>query len=128
MSEELSEQIKQIEDALDRLVTTAIFEDLRWAQQEGRARFRFTSCEELHLLSEEDELTREIVNRPLRGACGLAIRLLGQRLFDLTGSTKAMGEAIERVANRDPKSYGCRVDIISTRWEGLGSDGNRWWS
>ena len=118
--------IDVIAEALDRLVTQAIFEDLRWAQQEGGRRFRVYSRDDMEKWpeSEAEQEIEELLERPVSAACRWAIRRLGQHLYELTGSSEVMQEVPERVANRDPKSWGYRIDILAKRWDGIGE----WWS
>jgi len=118
--------IDAITEALDKLVTQAIFEDLRWVQQEGGRRFRIYSREDLEKppVDAAAHEVEELLERPISAACRWAIRRLGQKLYHLTGSLEPMQDLAERVAGRDPKSFSSRIDILDKRWNGIGD----WWS
>jgi hypothetical protein len=69
----------------------------------------------------EEAATGRIIRSPISGACGYAIRLLGQRVHELVRDVDGMHVVAERAADRDPDHWGQRLDIIDKRWDGIGS-------
>lgn len=67
--------------------------------------------------SQEESELNMIVKEPLYGACRLAIRRLGKRVFELEAN---MDDIAERVARRDPSNFPLRFDMITRAWRGVG--------
>jgi hypothetical protein len=80
------------------------------------------------LASREDAEVSEILDDPVGAACRHSIRRLGELLYDITKSTDAMSDVLERVADRDPSRYSLRATIIDKAWNGIGAGQDRWWS
>ncbi|MHC2086461.1 hypothetical protein [Methylobacterium sp. CM6244] len=76
---------------------------------------------------EESEITA-LASDPIGAACRQAVRRLGQRLYDMRGSTEAMREVIDRAADHDPAHAGQRASIMDSAWNGIGEGSDRWWS
>lgn len=117
------ERIAKIEDALDRLVTQALFEEFR-LDQIGRT-YRIYNRNDLEH-TEEIELNR-LLDCPIGKACRLAMREFGQHLLRITGTIETLSEVLDRVASRDPRQWSCRLDILGWQWDGLEIGGNKWW-
>jgi len=49
------------------------------------------------------------------------IRSLGEELFRLTGSAKAMLQVCYRVADMDPPNSGQRISRMTRAWDGIGN-------
>jgi len=121
---QLTDEIRQIENALDALLHVAVEEDSR---PRPPGPLRVISFEELAkqpVLSRKQSAVAEIVETPVSGAVRYAIRLLGERIHELTGSTDAMRDIAERVAGRNQSRWGHRIDILDKRWDGIGG----WWA
>lgn len=69
---------------------------------------------------------RSLARQPIGTACRQAVRRLGQHLFDRLGSTDALRDVLERVAELTPADYGRRVAIMDHAWDGVGRQGDRW--
>lgn len=74
--------------------------------------------EKLHLDS--------IIKDPARRALKEQLKKLGQQLFDIVGSTDAMRDVADEVANLNPRKWGARAAILDKGWDGVGSDKDRW--
>ena len=70
----------------------------------------------------------EIIADPIRRALKAQMKHLGKRLYAVVGSTDAMREVCEEVANYNPKRWGTRTDIMDKNWNGVGDGNDRWWS
>jgi hypothetical protein len=121
---QLTDEIRQIENALDALLRVAIEEDLRPRPPGPLRVVSFAELAEQPILSRKQSAIAEIVKRPVSGAVRYAIRLLGERIHELTGSTDTMRDLAERVAGRDQSRWGHRIDILDKRWDGIGG----WWA
>lgn len=120
-----------IEDALHALVTAIGDHDA--AQFEARASgpqepLRAIMLGDITMESIEADRLRGIVRDPIRYALRVTLKGIGRDLFKVVGSTDAMLESLHRVADRDPVNAGRRGAIIDAAWNGLGDDGDRWWS
>jgi len=69
---------------------------------------------------------RSIIKDPVRKSLRKTLKGLGKELFQLLGNTDAMLEVAEEVANREPKKWGHRIDIIDKTWDGIGNDTDVW--
>ena len=117
----------QIENALDALLTSLLAERERKRQAPGpkpplRA-FSAAELAEMPILSDWEIRRERIIEDPLAGALELAIRELGEALF-AQGGVELMGNVLERVAGRHPKSYGHRASLVDHEWDGVGE---QWW-
>jgi hypothetical protein len=59
-----------------------------------------------------------IVKSPVRTACRNAIRVLGERLYELLDDTAAMRAIAEDISSG--RQYGKRISIIDSAWSGIG--------
>ena len=116
-------ELAQIEHALDVLLTKLLAERKRQREAPGpKPPLRALSAAELAempILSDREIGRERIIEDPLAGALELAIREIGEVLF-LQGGVELMGDVLERVAERHPKSYGHRATICDNKWEGIG--------
>ena len=120
-------ELAQIEHALDVLLTKLLAERKRQREAPGpkpplRA-FSAAELAEMPILSDWEIRRERIIEDPLAGALELAISEIGEVLF-LPGGVELMGDVLERVAGRHPKSYGHRATICDHKWEGIGE---RWY-
>jgi hypothetical protein len=76
----------------------------------------FRDDAEDEFISEQRELDF-LLDQPLEGACLIAIRKIGIKLFEIGGSS-AMGTSLDRVCDRRPDWPRC-VSILSGRWNGI---------
>jgi len=118
--------LAQIENALDVLLTKLLAERKRQREAPGpkpplRA-FGAADLAEMPILSDREIGRVRIIEDPLAGALELAIREIGEVLF-LQGGVELMGDVIERVASRHPKSYGHLASLVDHKWDGIGE---RW--
>ena len=123
------EEIERIVFALDDLVEEIVKRTQTRPAKPGRLAatpFKFQKLDEL--ASREDAEVSEILNDPVGATCRHSIRRLGELLYDITNSTDAMSDVLERVADRDPSRYSLRATIIDKSWNGIGAGQDRWWS
>ncbi len=123
------EDIDRIVFALDDLVEEIVKRTQTRPASPGKLTakpFKFRTLDEL--ASREDAEVSEILDDPVGAACHHAVRRLGEHLYDLTKSTDAMSDVLERVADRDPSRYSLRATIIDKTWNGIGAGQDRWWS
>ncbi len=121
---ELTDEITRIEDALDALLTHLLAERerKRKANAGKPVQFKAISFAELDampLLSYRGIRRERIIEDPLAGALELALREMGEVLFE-RGGTKLMSDVLERVAERHPRFYGHRASILDHKWDGIG--------
>jgi hypothetical protein len=118
--------LAQIENALDVLLTALLDERERERRAPGpKPPLRAFSVAELAampILSDQEIRRERIIESPVLGALELAIRELGEVLFE-RGDTDLMRDTLERVASRHPKSYGARVSALDHLWDEVGG---RW--
>ena len=123
-------EIERIKAALDALLTLAIEHDMR-PRAGPPGPLKLISCAELFAkpipTRREFEINR-VLDDPICGATRNAIRLLGERLFEVVGNTDSMRGILEEVATRDDRHWGRRIDIMDKRWNGIGAGADRWWS
>ena len=68
-----------------------------------------------------------VLRDPVRGACRNAIRLLGERIFELTGDIDVMRE-ISEIDEVCPAKYEQRImSIFNSAWDGIGAEGKGYW-
>lgn len=75
------------------------------------------------ILSDREIRCKRIIEDPLAGALELAIRELGEALF-AQGGVELMGDVLDRVAGRHPKSFGHRASLVDHAWNGVAE---QWW-
>lgn len=99
----------EIERALDALLHAVLHHEANKPPATGSLRATvFKWHGDAPIPTREECQLAGILRDPVRGALDLAIRRLGERLFELTGSIGGMREVAERVADLDPPS-GTRV-------------------
>ena len=120
-------ELAQIEHALDVLLTKLLAERKRQREAPGpKPPLRALSAAELAempILSDWEIRRERIIEDPLAGALELAISEIGEVLF-LQGGVELMGDVLERVAGRHPKSFGHRASLVDHTWNGVGE---QWW-
>lgn len=114
----------KIENALDKLLTAVLRERAEQPPREPNKPLLLSSFEF------SAKLRRSLIedDNPVEIACLLAIKQLGQWLFDAVGNTDEMRDSLERICARHSETYGRRVGILDAWWNGVGSDNDRWWS
>jgi hypothetical protein len=119
--------LAQIENALDVLLTELLAERKRQREAPGqKPPLRAFSAAELAampILSDREIRCKRIIEDPLAGALELAIRELGEALF-AQGGVELMGDVLDRVAGRHPKSFGHRASLVDHAWNGVAE---QWW-
>jgi hypothetical protein len=73
----------------------------------------------------EDVLVSRVIDEPIRGALKNAVRLLGERLFDL-GGVDLMSDVLERIGE-DPKNGGRYLSIGDHAWDCIGDNKRGHW-
>jgi hypothetical protein len=115
-------ETQQIEEALHTLVTAAI-SDTGYAsniltrdgpESIGSIIARFDA------MTAKERKAHEIIRRPIGEAVRRAIKTLGERLHEI-GGQELMSDVMERVADRDPRNYSRRVDVLDKRFDGIGN-------
>jgi hypothetical protein len=83
-----------------------------------------------HLLGADDNwLYLDVVIRdPVRRALREQLKELGQRLFNLLGTTAGMDKIAEEIADFVPEHWSYRINIIDKAWDGVGKGNDRWWA
>jgi hypothetical protein len=119
--------IERIEFALDAILTEMI-EKRKTGPTPAGERSSIGRPQLESLPTHEESEVNHIIREPLEGAYRLALRKLGQRLYDVTKNTELMREILERVADRDSANYGRRAVILGSAWNGVGSVIDRWFS
>jgi hypothetical protein len=115
-----SEEIDKIESALRVLLDQVVEIDMRTRVGPPEPPL-VISPSEWHgrpVPTRRDCQISSVLNNPVRGACRNAIRLLGERLFELTNDTKAMRIIDESVS--DGPHSGKRMSILNSAWDGIG--------
>ncbi len=124
----LTDEITRIADALDALLTYLLAERERQRKANADKPIKLTVLSAADLAALPIQSYREtrqhrIIEDPLAGALELAIRELGEVLFEI-GDTALMSDILERVAERHPRSYAHRAGILDHGWEAIG---DAWW-
>ena len=120
-------EIDGVERALDALLRAMIAEDDKRTAVDFKVTvFTAADLRNVKFPTRAEMDVKAIVDEPVRAACKQAVRKLGEWLFKLLGSTDAMSDLCERVADMDPPRWGYRVDIIDKTWDGIGNERDRW--
>jgi hypothetical protein len=69
-----------------------------------------------------------IIEHPIFSATRAQLKKLGQELYDLVGSTDAMRNACDEIADMDKRHFGLRGTILDKAWDGVEKDKDRWWA
>jgi hypothetical protein len=128
ISADAAQEVAGIEDALHILLTTAIDIDNERASRPrpvpDLSTFKVYTIGQLADLVGTKGKAGDIIKNPVGIACRMAVKVLGQRLYEI-GGLQLMEEALDRVAERDERWFGRRVDIMDKRWDGIGREGSR---
>ncbi|MBK3397643.1 MULTISPECIES: hypothetical protein [Methylobacterium] len=124
------DQLPAIDKALDTLLSAIIAHDAKRDAQpsETPLRANFVSFDDLASFPPRQADLGEMLADPIRYGLRETVIHLGRQIFRLSGSTDAMRDALERVAEMDPRHYGYRATIMDKAWDGIGDDKDRWWS
>lgn len=119
-------EVEKIEDALDQLLTTAIRTDQDRAREPDYDRPPVSLrdsvaayVERLTASTPAQRRAHDFLDRPVGEALRQAIRILGERLFEV-GGLKLMSDVLYRVAERDRVQEHRRIGIMDRRWDGIG--------
>ena len=63
---------------------------------------------------------RSLYVNPVGIALRHGVKELGERLWEITGSTDEMRKSLDRVAELNPKTYGRRMSLMNAWWDGAG--------
>lgn len=116
-------EVEAIGRALDALLRTLIANDLN-----RRSRPTGSKSPVRMDMSNYPSAAERFSADPIGEACREAVRNFGERLFDVLGSTDAMRDVLNRVAEMDPARAGRRASILDHGWDGIGSNADRWWA
>lgn len=120
--------IADVEGALDALLSALIEQrEQREAEADPAGTFEIITFSELMSTPSEVWKCRDFVADPIGRSLRRGIKEAGRHLYRLLGSTTAMGDVLERVAERNPRQYGRRASIIDHAWNGIGESDDRWW-
>jgi hypothetical protein len=67
-----------------------------------------------------------VIADPVYKALRKQLKDLGQRLFNLLGTTAGMDTIAEEIADLVPEHWSYRVNIIDKAWDGVGQGNDRW--
>lgn len=112
-----SDEVERVEAALDALLTEMLRQDdLR--KGDGDGKLVTIRASDMVLLTRRQGQINAVLRHPVRAACKIAIRMLGERLNELGLSISQMQDVANRVSagKRFPK----RINIIDKAWDGVG--------
>jgi hypothetical protein len=117
---ELSEWEK-IESALDALLKAMVEIDLRPRDDsKPPSKIRFVPVDLRGPVPTRREMQiNQVLREPVRAACRNAIRLLGERIFELRGDD-GMREMNDKVLRLDEQHFQRRASILNSAWDGIG--------
>jgi hypothetical protein len=116
-----SEEIGKIESALSELLDQMVAIDMR-PRVGPPEPLRVVSASEFEFRpvpTRRDCQINSVLNQPVRAACRNAIRLLGERLFELTNDTDGQMLKVAERASDGPQ-FGRRMSIMNSAWDGVG--------
>ena len=123
------EEIKKIEDAICSLLTHMLRCD---KAREKRSvgvppKIEIVPWELIKIKTHRECQISRVLNDPVRNACKNAVRLLGERLFEL-GGTDLMEKVCNRAELRSRPRRGYRAVMMDKTWDGVGcKNGNVGW-
>ena len=85
------------------------------------------NASEVKLAGRKQAYREDIIERPMIGALRLAIREVGEYLWQNTKSTGAMLKVLENVAARHPDKQSQILAAVDHAWDGLGEGDDMWW-
>lgn len=118
--------IKELERALDDLVTVLVQHRRSYVPRGRRSRAPGTTVADLQATDDAVLEAIEIADDAVNYAIKEAMHRVGQLLFDRLGSTDALGEVAERVAERG--DWNQRICPIASAFNGVGNDDDFWCS
>ncbi len=121
---EPEQELKEIGHALAELVSAVIRDD----DERAAARGLLAPSKSVRLFRVLDRLAgtdasraaQEFFDKPVREALRNAVRLLGERLYEV-GGTATMEDALDQVADLDPETRDRRAAVMEHAWSGIGS-------
>ena len=113
-------------NALEVLILA--YEEESWKPTKGTTvtSTPFRAAKDIGIKSPKQIYREDIIERPIMGALRLAIREVGEYLWQNTKSTRAMLDVLEEVASRHPDKESCILGIADGAWDGLGEGGDIW--
>jgi hypothetical protein len=121
-----AEHLTMLKRAIDANLTARIEHGQRGQKATTGAMPELINMTDLLAASDDWLLYDEIITDPIRRALRVQLNMLGQRLFDLVGSTNRMRAIAEEVAEQKPRLWGKCIDIIDKAWDGVGNNKDRW--
>jgi hypothetical protein len=123
------EHIALLKTAIAANLTVRIEHDKRLeAERQGNPpKFKIWFAKELEAANRTRLELEDIIADPVRHALRKQLNGLGQRLYNLLGSTKPMPNLAEEIADLTPRPDHA-ISIIDSAWNGVGKDNDRWWS
>lgn len=116
-------EAQQIEAALDVLVSAAVanlHERPLTPERDIRADVAIGEWLDSLEWTEAQRRASRLLQRPISAAVRLAVRVLGERLYEI-GGMALMHDVCERVSAADPRNEARRAGIIDHRWSGIGN-------
>jgi hypothetical protein len=121
--------VNDAEKALETLVLAYREErnkQTQTAAKPGKFKFELTPFKAIttDLPSRKEIRRSEIIKAPVAGALRVAIREIGEWLWDKTSNLDQMQDMVERIAARHPEKSAYLADAIDSAWDGIGRAGN----
>jgi hypothetical protein len=116
------EEIQKIEDALCALLAqTLIYDKAREKRNNGLPPrvFTLTPVDLIKIKTRRECDIARVLKEPVRNACKNAIRLLGERLFEI-GGTDLMEKVCGTVEKRSRTRRVYRAVMMDKAWDGVG--------
>jgi hypothetical protein len=103
-------------------------EEQRAAELGVEPAFDLLSVGDLCATPHDQLVLDEIIKNPVLQALRRQMRWIGQQLFTVLGSTDAMREIAEEVANEPGHGgWGYKITVMDKNWDGVGEGNDRWW-
>lgn len=119
------EHLELLKQAIAANIEARVRHDL-WLQQQPPRPFKVWRMNDLMATPDEKLHLDAIAHDPVLEALQTQLRKLGKDLFRLLGSTDAMLEVAEEIAQRDPKNWQFRINLFDKNWDGLGTADDLW--
>ncbi len=120
-------EVARIEQAISALLATMIEDEARWPEPALYHIKPMPFDLSKPVKSRAEREMGQLLQEPLYFACRLAVRRLGERLHTIAGGTNGMRLAAHRVANIHPDRGAPILCMLESAWDGVGTDGDRWW-
>jgi hypothetical protein len=118
---------KQMEDALRELVDALM---KYRAKRRPRQNTEFVAWTAAALVETPTNIldARGWASNPIDRALTKAMRHVGQHLYDALGSTDALRDVVERICKPRSREFGRRMSALDAALNGVGRDGDCWFS